>query len=72
MKRFGQIIRVRPEKEAYYKDLHAAAWPGVLDMIKQCNIQNYSIFMRDGFLFSFYEYTGSDYAADMKKWPATL
>ena len=67
MKRFGQVIRVRPEKEAYYKELHATAWPGVLDMIRQCNIQNYSIFLRDGFLFAFFEYVGTDYEADMKK-----
>ena len=67
MKRVGQVIRIRPEKEAYYKELHAAAWPGVLDMIRQCNIQSYSIFMRDGFMFAFYEYVGTDYEADMKK-----
>lgn len=67
MQRFGQIIKVRLEKEEYYKKLHSDAWPKVLDMIKQCNIQNYSIFMRDGFLFAFYEYVGTDYEADMKK-----
>ena len=67
MKRVGQVIRIRQEKETYSKELHAAAWPGVLDMVKQCNIQNYSIFMRDGFLFAFFEYIGTDYEADTKK-----
>jgi len=67
MRRMGQMIRIRPEKEARYKELHAAAWPGVLSMIKECNIQNFSIFMRDGFLFSFFEYVGENYEADMKK-----
>ncbi len=70
MKRYGQVIRVKPEKEAYYKELHAAAWPEILDMIKQCNIRNYSIYLRDGYLFSYYEYTGGDYEADMAKMAA--
>jgi L-rhamnose mutarotase len=43
MKRYGMVIKVRPEKLEQYKELHAAVWPEVLDMIKQCNIGNYSI-----------------------------
>ena len=35
MKRVGQVIRIRPEKETYCKELHALAWPGVPDMIKR-------------------------------------
>lgn len=34
-------------------------------MIKKCNIQNYSIYFKDGFLFSYFEYTGKDYEKDM-------
>lgn len=67
MKRYGQVLKVRPEKEAYYKELHANPWPGVLDMIKKCNIRNYSIYLRDGYLYSYYEYIGDDYDADMAK-----
>lgn len=70
MKRFGQVVKVRPEKEAYYKELHANPWQGVLDKIKECNIRNYSIYLRDGYLYSYYEYTGEDYAADMAKMAA--
>ena len=70
MKRYGSIIGVRPEKLEEYKKLHAAVWPGVLEMIKRCNIRNYSIYLRqlpDGnhYLFSYFEYIGSDFAADM-------
>jgi len=65
MKRYGSVIKVVPEKLEEYKRLHAAVWPGVLDMIKKCNIRNYSIYYKDGYLFSYYEYTGDDYAADM-------
>lgn len=67
MKRYGSIIRLRPEKLDEYKTLHANAWPGVLRMIKECGLQNYSIYYKDGFLFSYYEYIGTDYEADMAK-----
>ena len=75
MKRYGSIIGVKQDKIDEYKKLHAAVWPEVLDMIKQCNIRNYSIYLRklpDGnnYLFSYFEYTGSDFAADMAKMAA--
>lgn len=70
MKRFGQVAKVRSEKEAYYRKLHANPWPGVLKTIKDCNIQNYSIFIRDGYAFAYYEYVGNDYEADMAKMAA--
>src|SRR4051812_44684781 len=70
MKRYGNIIGLRPEKLEEYKKLHAAVWPGVLQMIKRCNIRNYSIYLRklpDGnhYLFSYFEYTGSNFEQDM-------
>jgi L-rhamnose mutarotase len=69
MKRYGMITGLRAEKLEEYKRLHAAVWPDVLRRIKQSHIQNYSIYMRqldDGqhYLFSYFEYTGSDFAAD--------
>ena len=36
-------------------------------MLRAANITNYSIFLRDGMLFAYYEYVGSDYAADMAR-----
>jgi len=75
VKRYGSIIGLRPDKIDGYKRLHAAAWPEVLSMIAACNIRNYSIFLRklpDGnhYLFSYFEYIGSDFAADMAKMAA--
>ena len=70
MKRYGQVIAVKAEKLEEYKRLHANAWPGVLKMISDCNIQNYSIYYKDGLLFSYYEYIGNDYEADMAKMAA--
>ena len=65
MKRYGSVIRLRPGALEDYKRYHATAWPEILDMIRQCNIRNYSIYFKDGFLFSYFEYTGTDFDADM-------
>jgi len=75
VQRCGSVIGLRPEKIEYYKKLHAAAWPGVLKMIKQCNIRNYSIYLREVepgkfYLFSYFEYTGKNFEADMAKMAA--
>ncbi|MFP4141266.1 MAG: L-rhamnose mutarotase [Planctomycetota bacterium] len=65
MKRVGSVIRVKPEKLQEYKKLHANAWDGVLERIRKSNIRNYSIFHRGGYLFSYFEYIGDDWDADM-------
>ena len=70
MKRYGSVIKVRQEKLAEYKRLHAKVWPSVLEMIKECHISNYSIYYKAGYLFSYFEYIGDDYDADMAKMAA--
>jgi L-rhamnose mutarotase len=67
MKRYAQIIGIKPEHFESYRKYHAAAWPEVLGMIKECNIHNYSIFHKDSKLYAYFEYTGIDYGADMAK-----
>ena len=71
MTRYGMVLRVRPEREKEYIDFHAAVWPEVLVLIRECQICNYSIYLKDGFLFACFEYHGSDYAADMQKMAAS-
>ena len=58
--RIGSVIKVKPEMLEQYKALHANPWPSVDSMLKECNIQNYSIYFRDGYLFSYLEYTGEN------------
>jgi L-rhamnose mutarotase len=70
MKRFGQVIRLKPGMLEEYKRYHVAVWPEVLGMIAQCNIRNYSIYHRDGTLFAYFEYYGTDFAADMARMAA--
>ncbi|MGN0492267.1 MAG: L-rhamnose mutarotase [Acutalibacteraceae bacterium] len=67
MKRYGSVIQVKADRLEEYKTLHAVCWQSVLQKIHDCNIRNYSIYYRDGLLFSYYEYIGDDYAADMQK-----
>lgn len=70
MKRFGQTIRLKPDKAQEYIKHHAAVWPGVLHMIKECHISNYSIFFRNNVLFAYFEYAGDDFEKDMEKMAA--
>ena len=66
MKRYGMVCGIKPDRIAAYKKLHSAVWPEVLERIKKCNLQNYSIFLKDELLFSYFEYTGDNFEADMR------
>ena len=75
MQRFGWIGRLKPDMVQKYIDLHADAWPGVLRRNKDCHLQSYSIFHKqlasgEHLLFSYVEYTGDDFAADMERMAA--
>ena len=67
MIRFGQIGRLKKDKIEEYCTLHANAWQGVLKTISDCNLKNYSIFLQGDLVFSYFEYVGEDYDADMEK-----
>lgn len=66
MKRMGMVIGIDPRHIPEYKRLHAEVWPKVLARLRKSNITNYSIFLRqpENLMFSYWEYTGSDFAAD--------
>ena len=72
--RYGMVTGLNPDKIEDYKRLHASPWPEVQKRISECNIRNYSIYLQkidnQYFLFSYFEYTGSDFDADMKKMAA--
>lgn len=65
VKRVGSVIRLRSEGIAEYEQHHAAVWPGVLEQLSRSQIRNYSIYRFDDVLFSYFEYVGTDYEADM-------
>lgn len=67
MRKMAMVVGIRPEQIAEYRRLHAQVWPAVLERIRQSNIRNYSIFLREpeNLLFGYWEYHGDDFAADM-------
>jgi L-rhamnose mutarotase len=71
MKRYGMVIKVKPEKLQEYKRLHADSQPGVRDLLNKYNIRNFSIFLMkvkdETYEFGYYEYVGDDYEGDMAK-----
>ena len=70
MERYGMVNRIRPGRGEEYRKYHAEVWPEVLQMIRECNIANYSIYSKDDLLFSYFEYHGNDFRRDMAKMAA--
>lgn len=72
MQRMGMCIGLHADRVAEYKRLHAAVWPEILSMISACNIRNYSIYLKEpeNLLFGYWEYHGSDFAADAARMAA--
>ena len=65
MTRYGSVLRIKPEAIERYKTYHAAVWPEVLEALRVANVHNYSIYLRDDYLFGYYEYHGTSFEADM-------
>ncbi|MGE4488898.1 MAG: L-rhamnose mutarotase [Kiritimatiellales bacterium] len=70
--RFARVIGLRREAVEEYRKLHAEIWPEIAEAIRQVGLHNYSIHLRefpDGniYLFSYFEYTGSDFKADIAR-----
>jgi L-rhamnose mutarotase len=70
MRRYAQVIELKPENREEYIRYHKEVWPTVLATIEACNIRNYSIYLYGSLLMAYFEYHGSDYAADMQKMAA--
>lgn len=74
VERYGSVTGLKPEKISYYKELHAKPWPSIIEKLRDCHIRNYSIYLKEiegkPFLFSYFEYTGHDFAKDMGKMAA--
>ena len=67
MQRLGQVIGIKPEHLERYIQMHDECWPEVVAANNASNIHNYTIYLYNDLLFSYFEYTGDDYAADMAK-----
>jgi len=64
----SMVTTVKPEKEAEYRLLHQAVWPGVCDQMARGNHRHFSIFLTEieGTLYEFFyvEYVGNDAKKD--------
>ncbi|MBQ3100775.1 MAG: L-rhamnose mutarotase [Clostridia bacterium] len=67
MKRFCLYAQLKPEKIEEYARLHAEPWPEIMEIIDSCHMHHYSISLRGSEVFTYYEYTGDDYEADMAR-----
>ena len=69
MERMGFVLGIKPEALPEYKRLHRETWPEILEIISRANIKNYSIFLKEpeNLLFAYWEYVGTDFAADQAK-----
>ena len=70
MKRVAQVIRLRPEQQENYRELHRNVPRPVLDTLRDCHIRNYSIHLLGDLLFGCFEYDGDDLDADMARMAA--
>jgi len=72
MQRMAMVLGLKADAVADYKRIHAAVWPDVLAMITACGIRNYSIYLKqpENMLFGYWEYHGTDFAADAARMAA--
>ena len=63
--RFAMAVRLKDEKREFYIKNHAEVWPEVLDELKKIKVKNYSIFLKEDFMFGYLEYDGEDFDKDM-------
>ena len=67
MKRFATLTKLKPGAKEQYKKIHDEIWDEIIAANDESNFHNFSIYIIDDYMFSYFEYTGSDYDADIKK-----
>lgn len=67
VRRISSLVGLVAESAQEYARLHSAVWPEVLGTLTGANVTNYSIFRHGDLLFSYMEYRGSDFEADMAR-----
>tara|TARA_B100000965_G_C19520330_1_gene726205 strand:+ start:607 stop:936 length:330 start_codon:yes stop_codon:yes gene_type:complete len=67
IQRYGMAVKLKDEKREFYIENHSNVWPEVLEELKKISVKNYSIFLKEDFMFGYLEYTGNDFDSDMAK-----
>ena len=65
VKRYAMAVRLKDDKRDFYLKNHQNVWPEVLSELKKIKIKNYSIFLKDDFMFGYLEYEGDNFDQDM-------
>ena len=64
------MFALNSEEEQLYRELHANAWPAIVDRLRKSNLRNYSIFITElagqKYVVSYCEYVGTDLEADQR------
>lgn len=67
MQRIGTLMKLKPGCLEEYTRLHDEIWAEVVAAGHEAGMRNYTIFHKDGWLFSYYEYIGEDFEGDMAR-----
>jgi L-rhamnose mutarotase len=69
VRRMGSVFALNADNETLYRQLHADAWPGVIEGLKGAGLQNYSLFIAElagqKYVIGYFEYVGDDFEASM-------
>ena len=63
--RYAMAVRLKNEKKKFYLKNHQNVWPEILKELKKIKIKNYSIFLKEDFMFGYLEYEGDNFNKDM-------
>lgn len=63
--RYAMAVRLKDEKRDFYIKNHANVWPEVLSELKKIKVKNYSIYLKEDFMFGYLEYDGNNLDEDM-------
>jgi L-rhamnose mutarotase len=67
MKRIGTLMKLKPGAEEDYVKIHNEIWDEVVKAAHEANMRNYTVFRVNDYLFSYYEYIGENFDADMAR-----
>jgi len=65
--RYAMAVRLKAEKKEFYLKNHQNVWPEILEELKKIKVKNYSIFLKEDFMFGYLEYDGNNFNEDMAK-----
>ena len=65
--RYAMAVRLKDEKRDFYIKNHANVWPEVLSELKKIKVKNYSIYLKEDFMFGYLEYDGINFNKDMEE-----